>query len=299
MALKHVNAVIVGAGAGGGVVAKELSTAGLSVVLLERGKWYSAADCRKDDLHNQRTTVLGNGFGPDDERNPRVLVDEQGETDRLPQRSCLQQQCGLRGRRHFQLRRRRPGGSWRRTSACARPTERCAGSTLEDWPIGYADLEPYYDKAEWELGVSGDETNNIFRGPRRKPLPMPPLGALEGAPDPAAGRQAPRAASVRHPDVAKHSPVQRTQVVHAVPMVLGFACELSARTGTHNTVIPDGAGHRELRAPDGMCSQGDSARRPGARRPGLPTSTAMTAFTSNQPTWCRCAEARSNRPGCC
>ena len=38
MALKHVNAVIVGAGAGGGVVAKELAAAGLSVVLLERGQ---------------------------------------------------------------------------------------------------------------------------------------------------------------------------------------------------------------------------------------------------------------------
>src|SRR5262252_5979804 len=77
--MNHVNAVIVGSGAGGGVVAKELSTAGLSVVVLERGKWYSAFDCRKDDLHNQRTTVLGNAFGPDDERNRRVLVDEKGQ----------------------------------------------------------------------------------------------------------------------------------------------------------------------------------------------------------------------------
>ncbi len=65
MALKHVNAVIVGAGAGGGVVAKELATAGLSVVLLERGQWYTAADCRKDDLRNQRTSPLGNNSGPD------------------------------------------------------------------------------------------------------------------------------------------------------------------------------------------------------------------------------------------
>src|SRR5579862_5246288 len=78
MALKHVNAVVVGAGAGGGIVAKELATAGLSVVLMERGKWYSAFDCRKDDLRNQRTSVLGNAFGPDDERNPRVAVDPQG-----------------------------------------------------------------------------------------------------------------------------------------------------------------------------------------------------------------------------
>jgi choline dehydrogenase-like flavoprotein len=37
MSLKHVNAVVVGAGAAGGVVAKELAQGGLSVVLLERG----------------------------------------------------------------------------------------------------------------------------------------------------------------------------------------------------------------------------------------------------------------------
>ena len=55
--MKRVNAVVIGAGAAGGIVAKELSTAGLSVVLLERGKWYTAADCRKDDLRNQRTTA--------------------------------------------------------------------------------------------------------------------------------------------------------------------------------------------------------------------------------------------------
>ena len=28
------------------------------------------------------------------------------------------------------------------------------GSTLEDWPISYHDLEPYYEKAESEIGVS-------------------------------------------------------------------------------------------------------------------------------------------------
>jgi choline dehydrogenase-like flavoprotein len=78
MASKHVNAVVVGAGAGGGIVAKELSTAGLSVVLLERGKWHNAFDCRKDDLRNQRTWVLGNAFGPDENRNPRVFVDLEG-----------------------------------------------------------------------------------------------------------------------------------------------------------------------------------------------------------------------------
>ncbi|HEX7572666.1 MAG TPA: NAD(P)-binding protein, partial [Bacteroidota bacterium] len=62
----HVNAVVVGAGAGGGVVAKELSSAGLSVVLFERGDWVSFEDHDNDELLSQRTTVLGNAFGPDD-----------------------------------------------------------------------------------------------------------------------------------------------------------------------------------------------------------------------------------------
>src|SRR3974377_1707946 len=85
MSLNHVNAVIIGAGAGGGVVAKELSTAGLSVVLLERGKWFTPFDDRKDDLRNQRTCVLGNSFGPD-ERSPRVYVDAAGREQTIDPR---------------------------------------------------------------------------------------------------------------------------------------------------------------------------------------------------------------------
>ena len=50
-----------------------------------------------------------------------------------------------------------------------------AGSTLEDWPISYADMEPWYEKAEREIGVSGDVEPDPFKGPRRNPLPMPPL----------------------------------------------------------------------------------------------------------------------------
>ena len=42
------------------------------------GSGTRAHDCRKDDLRNQRTTVLGNAFGPEDEGNPRVVVDGRG-----------------------------------------------------------------------------------------------------------------------------------------------------------------------------------------------------------------------------
>ena len=57
-------------------------------------------------------------------------------------------------------------------------------STVEDWPFGYDELEPYYDKVEWETGVAGragnikgtlDPRGNVFEGPRQRDYPMPPL----------------------------------------------------------------------------------------------------------------------------
>ena len=58
------------------------------------------------------------------------------------------------------------------------------GSTVEDWPFDYNELEPYYEKVEYAIGVSGqagningriDERGNIFEGPRKREFPMPPL----------------------------------------------------------------------------------------------------------------------------
>ena len=177
MSLKHVNAVVVGAGAAGGVVAKELAQGGLSVVLLERGPWPSTFECRKDDLRNQRTTVLGHPFGPDDERNPRVTVDAAGKASVVrPTEGGYQNNAACVGSGTVSY----GAMGWRfmeqdfkmRSTYGAVP-----GSTLEDWPIGSQDLEPYYEKAEWEIGVSGDVSPDPFKAPRKRGLPMPPLPA--------------------------------------------------------------------------------------------------------------------------
>ena len=237
MALKHVNAVIIGAGAGGGVMAKQLAVSGLSVVVLERGKWYSAADCRKDDLHNQRTTVLGNGFGPDDERNPRVLVDDQGAHIVWPSESAYSNNAACVGGGTFSY----GAQAWRYMEKDFRMRSTygaVAGSTLEDWPISYADLEPYYERAEWELGVSGDDGPNIFKGPRRKPLPMPPLAPSREHQVllPAAKRLGLHPFDI--PMLRNTVPYNGRRSCMRCRWCVGFACELSARNGTHNTVIP-------------------------------------------------------------
>jgi glucose dehydrogenase len=44
-----------------------------------------------------------------------------------------------------------------------------------DWPLSYADLEPYYCRAEAHLGVSGTDADNPFAPRRSKPFPLPPF----------------------------------------------------------------------------------------------------------------------------
>jgi choline dehydrogenase-like flavoprotein len=249
MTLKHVNAVVVGAGAGGGIVAKELAEAGLKVVLLERGKWNTPFDDRKDDLRNQRVSVLGNPFGPDEERNPRVLVDTQGQEHIVwPSEGGYNNNAACVG-----------GGTvsygamaWRFMEQDFRMRSTYGavkGSTLDDWPISYQDLEPYYEKAEWEIGVSGDDSNNKFRPSRKRPVPMPPLPPN-------------REYTILKPAAERLGlhPFDVTMLRNSVPYngrgpcmrcrwCVGFACEVDAKNGTQNTVIPKAlaTGNCELR----------------------------------------------------
>ncbi len=247
--MKRVNAVVVGAGAAGGIVAKELATAGLSVVLLERGKWYTANDCRKDDLRNQRVTVLGNAFGPEDEGNPRVWVDPNGVPHTaLPSEGIYQNDAACVGGGTLsygaQAWRYLPQ-DFRMRSTYGAPV----GSSLEDWPISYDDLEPFYEKAEYEIGISGDYSATPFHGPRKRPLPMPPLppGREWEILEPAAKRLG------LHPfpiPMARNSvPYNGRGPCMRCRWCCGFACEVDAKNGSQNTVIPIalGTGNCELR----------------------------------------------------
>jgi choline dehydrogenase-like flavoprotein len=247
--MKRVNAVVVGAGAAGGIVARELATAGLSVVLLERGPWYTANDCRKDDLRNQRTTVLGNAFGPEDEGNPRVWVDSRGKASLvLPSEGSYQNNAACVGGgtlSYGAMAWRFLPQDFRMRSTYGAP----AGSSLEDWPIAYDDLEPFYEKAEYEIGVSGDDSATPFRGPRRRGLPMPPLPPNREFTilEPAAKRLGLHPFSI--PMLRNSVPYNGRGPCMRCRWCVGFACEVDAKNGSQNTVIPTAlaTGNCELR----------------------------------------------------
>jgi choline dehydrogenase-like flavoprotein len=48
-----------------------------------------------------------------------------------------------------------------------------AGASLADWPFDYAELAPWYDKAEREFGVAGEAKANPFGAPRDGEYPLP------------------------------------------------------------------------------------------------------------------------------
>src|SRR5689334_13550173 len=170
-----VDFVIVGAGAAGGIMAKELSVAGFDVVVLEQGPRVSEKDFKHDELRFKDIFNAPNIGQPalmnDHRRQPNTFRKTESE------RAVVQPvvgygQCVGGGTVHF------TANYWRFHEIDFEERSRfgaVGGSGLADWPIRYADLEPYYTKAEWELGVSGQAGASPFDPPRSKPYPVPPM----------------------------------------------------------------------------------------------------------------------------
>ena len=246
---KHVNAIVIGAGAGGGVVAKELSTSGMSVVLIERGGWVTYDDHDHDELISQRTTVLGNAYGPDNEHNWRVSLSPDGKRNIVfPNEGGYGNNAACVGSGTVCY----GAMGWRFMPEDFRmKTEygHVEGSTLEDWPISYDDLEPYYEKAEWEIGVAGDDSQSPFAPPRKKPQPMPPFRHNKEARilEAAARRLGFHPYPV--PLLRNSIPYGGRPKCYGHRTCVGFACPVNAKNGTQNTVIPVAmaSGNCELR----------------------------------------------------
>jgi choline dehydrogenase-like flavoprotein len=158
---------IIGAGASGAAAAKVLTERGLRVVALERGPWRTKETFGGDELAN----VNRYNLWPDPLLNPRTVRTSAHEEPRVELFCPVPQMVGG-GTVHWQ------GWLPRFTENDFRPRTVIGdlpGATLADWPISYADLEPYYDKVEWAFGVSGAAGANRFESPRGRGYPCPPM----------------------------------------------------------------------------------------------------------------------------
>ncbi len=184
--LKKTDVVIVGLGAVGGVAVLPIVEAGLNVVGLEAGTWLRADDFAPDELRNNyrgwpQAVQKANREIPTHRPNA-----SSPNSPRLTIHPMMNAVGGTSLHYWAQSWRLSPwdfkvmSETTRRYGASRIPK----GSTVEDWPFGLEELEPYYDRVEREIGVSGkagnidgriDRGGNIFEGPRKREYPMPPL----------------------------------------------------------------------------------------------------------------------------
>ena len=184
--LKKADVVVVGLGAVGGVAVLPLARAGLEVIGLEAGDWLTGRDFAPDELRNNfrgwpQSVQKANTEIPTHRPNASAPY-----SPRLPIHPMMNAVGGTTVHYWAQSWRLNPwdfkvvSETTQRYGAARIPK----GSTLEDWPFGLEGIEPYYDKVEYEVGVSGkagniggkiDPRGNIFEGPRKREYPMPPL----------------------------------------------------------------------------------------------------------------------------
>jgi choline dehydrogenase-like flavoprotein len=122
------------------------------------------------------------------------------------------------------------------------------GTGFADWPLSYADLEPYYTKVDWDIGVSG--VAGPGDSPRSRPYPMPPMRVKSS------GVLFERGARKLGWHPAPAPLAINSQVYGGRPACVncgfchGFACEVMAKASTLTTVIPqaEATGNCEVRA---------------------------------------------------
>ena len=216
------DAVLIGSGFGGSMVALQLARAGQRVLLLERGRWVgrddSAWDTRAilvDRKYRSATPVAVPGGG-------RAYPDEL-----VGGNSVVYGAASLRLRE----------ADFTMGSLLSKPGRR--EPAFVDWPIRYADLEPFYGEAERLLGVAGVAGQDPGEPPRGGdyPYPAPPYSAP--------ARSLADAATARglHPfpiplaiNFGGHG--GRARCIQCLTCDL-FPCKIGAKNDLAVTVLPD------------------------------------------------------------
>ena len=168
---KVYDAIIVGSGAGGGMATKMLSEAGLKVAVLEAGPFFDPKDPKTQTQWKnpwdspRRGASVTRAFGDFDQSWGDWKVEgepytQKGETEFMWWRSRM-----LGGRTNH----------WGRISLRFGPNDfkhKDIDGLGENWPIGYDDVKPYYDRRDKMVGVFGSNERR-YNDPDGFFLPAP------------------------------------------------------------------------------------------------------------------------------
>lgn len=271
MSARPIDAIVVGLGAAGGLIAAELARAGLRVVALEKGAYYRTGDFQTkfDEIrYYARAAIV-----------PRMATDpitwRPGHNHEAVVLPWASNKLGLGnpfqippslgtgggtlnwGAAAFRFRE----ADFRMRSAIVERFSEAAlpeGTTLVDWPLTYADLEPYYDRVEWELGVGGVAGNvageilpggNPFESPRSRGYPMPPMARSAADPLFIAASERLGYHPFPTPTAIATVPFKGRSACTNCGFCHGYPCHVGAKLSTHEIVkaAADETGNLEIR----------------------------------------------------
>lgn len=145
--------IIIGSGAGGGTIARELAPTGAQILIAERGDFIPQED------QNWNPTSVWKDLRY---RTTETWLDEAGNSFRPYTHYCVGGNTKFWGTVMYRL----------------RPQDftemQHADGVSPAWPIDYDTLAPYYDRAEAMYDVHGEAGSDATEGPRG-PYPFPPV----------------------------------------------------------------------------------------------------------------------------
>jgi choline dehydrogenase-like flavoprotein len=171
---KVYDVCVIGSGAAGGAAAKVLTEGGLNVVMLEAGPALNPAKDYKEHVWPYELPHRGAGVGGKlrgEENDEFMAPNGAWEIDGEPYTSA-------EGSKFRWFRSRIVGGRtnhWGRVALRFSPVDfkpRSNDGVGDDWPIGYEEIAPYYDRVESYIGVFGTR-ENIASSPDGVFLPPP------------------------------------------------------------------------------------------------------------------------------
>ncbi|HYE87168.1 MAG TPA: GMC family oxidoreductase [Vicinamibacterales bacterium] len=145
--------VIIGSGAGGGTMARELATTGRKILIVERGDFIPQED------HNWNPASVWKDLRY---RTTETWLDERGREFRPYTHYCVGGNTKFWGTVMYRLR-----------PQDFKETAHVDGHSPA-WPIDYETLAPYYERAERMYEVHGQAGADPTEGPRN-PYPFPPV----------------------------------------------------------------------------------------------------------------------------
>jgi choline dehydrogenase-like flavoprotein len=217
---KYYDAIVIGSGFGGAMAAHKLVNAGMNVLMLERGSWVT----RGPENWGLRGSV---DLGPHYDKDSALRVVAGGNKKEMGLYSCVGGPSVFYG-----------GVSFRFREQDFEDNPEIAGGAGAQWPIRYADLEPYYTESEHLLNIAG-ETGADPTAPYRSagfPQAPAPLAAISSRIKTAAERMGLHPFSL--PMAIQYTPGESRNTCISCTTCDTFACAIGAKNDLATVLLP-------------------------------------------------------------